>query len=379
VSTPRLALPLLLACAAPAGAADWALAPRFSLNGEYNSNPYLDYQNVDHRSGGTFDALLPLTAKTERTDFALALGGHLRRYDNDPSGNRDDESLDMSIAQTRERSGWKGSLGWTRDTTLTSELGTTGLTQSNRRHNRYYASIAPQIQLSQVSLVAFGVSGELSRYENAAALGLLNYGYASVFASYARQTSEVTTVGVGAVVAGQSVPDAREQETVNGLVRLTLAHQFSERLSLESYAAPSYARSRTQDRWGASGSLALKYAGLRTDFSFSAEHQFAPAGRGSLTTRDSVALGMSNRLTEKLTAGTTLSYQRSRDALLAPGASQFQTYYWRAEESLRWQWAETLSTALSAGYTRQDRRDVPDYADRFIASLGFTWTPRPLF
>jgi len=189
----------------------------------------------------------------------------------------------------------------------------------------------------------------------------------------------VTTVGVGAVASGLSVPDARDQETANGLVRLTLAHQFSERLSLDAYAGPSYARSRTQSRWGASGSVALKYGGLRTDFSLAAEHQFAPAGRGSLTRRDSLALGMGHRLTEKLTAGTTVSYQRSSNLLMAPGVAAYQTYYWRAEGSLRWQFAETVSTAAAVGYTRQDLRDEPAYANNFIARLGFTWTPRPLF
>jgi hypothetical protein len=380
MSLPRLAIALLaLAGAVPAGAADWALSPSFSLGGEYNSNPYLGYQSVDHRSGGTVDAQLPLTAKTERTDFALTLGGHLRRYDNDTSGNRDDESLGVSIGQTRERSGWRGSAGWTRDTTLTSELGTTGFTQSNRRHNRYFASIAPQIQLSQQSLFAFGVSGELNRYEDAALTGLVDYGYASVYASYARQTSELTTVGFGLSVGGQSVPDRRDSESVNGLARLTLAHQYTERLSLEAYAGPTFARTRTLERWGAAGRVALKYTGLRTDFSVSAEHSLAPAGLGNLTARDAAAVGMTNRLTEKLSAGTTLSYQRSRDELHAGGTTSSSVYYWRAEESLRWQWAETVSTSLSVGATRQAANTQPDYADGFRASLSLNWTPRSPF
>jgi hypothetical protein len=377
----RRALPLLLglAGAVPAGAADWALAPHFSLSGEYNSNPYLDYQNVDHRSGGTFDAQLPLTAKTERTDFGLTLGGHLRRYENDPAGNRDDENLNLSIGQTRERSGWQGAAGWTRDTTLTSELGTTGLTQSNKRHNRYSASIAPQIQLSQKSLFAFGVSGELNRYEDAALTGLVDYSYASVYANYGRQTSELTNVGVGLMASGQSVPDRRDAESVNGLVRLTLAHQYTERLSLEAYAGPTFARTRTLERWGAGGLLALKYGGLRTDFSASVEHSLAPAGLGNLTARDAATLGMGNRLTERLSAATTLSYQRSRDALHATGAATNNVYYWRADEALHWQWAETVSTSLSVGATRQVSKSQPDYADAFIARFGISWNPRPLF
>jgi outer membrane protein assembly factor BamA len=375
------AIPALLALAAapPAGAADWSLAPQFALGGEYNTNAYLEYQDAAHRSGGTLDVTLPLAAKTERTDFALALGGHLRRYDNDPNANRDDETLNLNVGQTRERSGWKASAGWTRDTTLSSELGTTGITVGNQRHNRYQASIAPQIQLSARSLFVFGVSGELNRYDNATTTGLVDYGYASVYATYARQTTEITSVGLGFMAGGLSVPDRHDSESVNGVLRLTLQHQFSERLGLEAYAGPSFARTRTLERWGAAGMLALKYGGQRTDFSLSAEHALAPAGLGALTVHDGVALGMGNRLTEKLSLGTTVGYQRSSDALYAAGTQRRTTSYWRAAESLRWQWTETFSVALSAGVTRQRSSVETDHASQFIGGLRFGWNPRSPF
>ena len=370
---------LAFAAAPGAPAADWALAPVLALGGEYNTNPYLDYQDVDHRSGGTLDLSLPLTAKTERTDFALAFGGRLRRYSDDANANRDDESLTLNVGQTRERSGWQASAGWTRDTTLTSELGTTGITQANLRRNRYQASITPQIQLSQQSLFSFGVSGELNRYDDAGNTGLIDYGYASVFATYARQTSEVTSIGLALAAGGLSVPDRPDSESVNSVLRFTLAHQFSERLGLDAYLGPSFARSRTLERWGASGMLALRYKGLRTDFSLSAEHAFAPAGLGTLTVHEGATLGMSNRLTEKLSLGTSVGYQRSRDALYAQTAQRRTTSYWRASESLRWQWTETVSLALSAGVTRQEASTQSESAHQFVGGLGLAWKPRSPF
>ncbi|MCC7460950.1 MAG: hypothetical protein IT480_00670 [Gammaproteobacteria bacterium] len=374
-----LTLVLGLAAAPGARAADWSLAPQLALGGEINSNAYLEYQDVDQRSGGTLDVALPLSAKTERTDFALALAGHLRRYDNDPSGNRDDESLLLNIGQTHERSGWKATAGWTRDTTLTSELGTTGITVGNQRHNRYQASIAPQIQLTPRSLFTFGVSGELNRYDDVAGTGLVDYGYASVHASYARQSSEVTTVGVGVAASGLSAPDRRESEAVNGVLRFTLMHQFSERLSLEAYLGPSFARSRMQERWGASGLMAFRYAGLRTEFSLSAEHAFAPAGLGALTLHEGVTLGMGNRLTEKLSLSTNVGYQRSREALYDPAVPRRKTSYWRAGESLSWQWTETFAVSVSAGVTRQQASTEADTAHQFIGGLRFAWSPRSPF
>ena len=376
---PRLALPVLCAIAGVASAADWSLAPHFGLNGEYNTNPYLQYQNTGNRNGSSFDASLPLGAKTERTEFKLGLDAHLRHYNDDVFQNRDDERLSTSISQTGERNSWRGSAAWVRDTTLTSELGTTGLTQTNRRHNRYEASISPQIQVSERGQANFGISGELNRYQDAELTGLVDYSYASVFAGYSRLTDELTSVGFGAVVGAQSIPDRSSSETVNALLRVSLSHDYSDRLHFESYVGPIYAHSQTLERWGAGGRLALKYSGLLTDFAFSAERQLAPAGLGNLTVRDTASLNMTNRLKEKLSMDSILAYQRSEEALTITGTSGNRTYYWRVEESLHWQFAETFSIRLAAGETRQKSGGQTDYADGFFARLGLNWTPPPLF
>ena len=376
---PRVSVPLLCAIAGAVTAADWSLAPHFGLNGEYNTNPYLQSQITGDRSGGSFDASLPLGAKTETTDFKLGLDAHVWRYNNDVLQNRDDEQLSAAISQTGEHNSWTSTAAWTRDTTLTSELGTTGLTQTNKRHNRYAASISPQVQLSERGLVSLGVSGEVDRYQDAALTGLFDYGYGSVFAGYSRLVGERTSIGFGGVASGQSVPDRSSSDTVNALLRLILSHDYSDRLHLESYLGPTYAHSTTLAHWGAGGRLVLKYGGLLTDYSFSAERQLAPAGLGNLTLQDSASLKMTNRLKEKLSIDTSLAYQRSRDALTIPGTSAYHTYYWRAEESLHWQSTQTLSIGLAVGETRQKSSGLATYADGFVARLGINWTPRPLF
>jgi len=376
---PRLALPVLCVLAGAAPAADWSLAPHFGLNGEYNTNPYLQTQNPGDRSGGTFDASFPLGAKTETFDFKLGLDAHVWRYSNDVFQNRDDEKLSAMITQTGEHNSWGSSAAWTRDTTLSSELGTTGLTQTNTRHNRYEASITPQVQLSERSQTTFGVSGQVNRYQDAALTGLFDYSYGSVYAGYSRLVSELTTVGFGGVASAQSVPDRSSSDTVNALLRITLSHDYSDRLHLESYAGPIYAHSQTLAHWGAGGRLALKYGGLHTDYSFSAERQLAPAGLGNLTLQNTASLNMTNRLKEKLSIDTTLAYQSSRDALTVAGTSVYRTYYWRAEESLHWQCTETLSIGMAAGEIRQKSSGQAAYADGFAARLGVNWTPRPLF
>ena len=91
----RLVLPLLLALTGSASAADWHLAPSISLGGEYNDNPWLQYQNPESVTGGTLDVALPLSAKTERTEFKAVADGRFLRYGADPQLNHNDGKVDL--------------------------------------------------------------------------------------------------------------------------------------------------------------------------------------------------------------------------------------------------------------------------------------------
>ena len=70
---------------------------------------------------------LPLQAKTERTEFNLVADGRLYTYNNSAFSHNDGK-LDASLKDVGELATVAATADWTRDTTLTSELGTTGLT-----------------------------------------------------------------------------------------------------------------------------------------------------------------------------------------------------------------------------------------------------------
>jgi hypothetical protein len=379
VTAARLAVPLLLTLMGSAHAADWHVAPVISLGGEYNDNPWLQYQNPESVTGGTLDVALPLSAKTERTEFKAVADGRFLHYGADPLLNHTDGKLDLSIRQQNERTVESAAVGWTHDTTLTSELGTTGLTQINKRRDHYEASLSPERQLSQRDLLSFGVSGQWNRYADAVLTGLLDYGYGSAFVGYTRQISAATGIGLGIQGDKLSVPDRRSAETNDGLLRFNVSQHWSERLSLDAFVGPTLARLHTLERWGGAGQLALKYGGLRTDFSLTIGRQLGPTGLGTLTVQESAASSITHRTSEALWSVTTVSYLRSTDAVVAAGAMRYRVYYWRLDQGFRWQFAERVSLSLSASETEQAVDTAIGHADRFTATIGLTWAPRRLF
>jgi hypothetical protein len=379
VKRARVALPLLLALAGAAHAADWHLPPTLSLNGEYNDNPWLRYQGVKAVTGGVLDISLPLQAKSERTEFQAVADSRLVRY-NDPLFSHNDGKLDLSLKDVGERSIFAGTANWTHDTTLTSELGTTGLTDVDKRHTHFDVSLSPQVRLSAHDLMGLSLAGQSNHYEEAALTGLVAYRYASALVSYQRQTAPVTLIGVGVQAGKLFVPERTALESTNGVLRFSVSHAFSERLSLDAFAGPTLARQHALETRGGAGQFAVKYGGLRTDFSLQIGRQLTPTGYGTLTEQTSVAVSMARRLTEKFSSVTTLSYLDTNYLFgTTSTAFHYRVYDWRVDQGLTWQWTERVAVTLAASETRQAIDLVTSHADRFTANLGISWTPRRLF
>jgi hypothetical protein len=379
VKRAAVALPLVLTLAGAAHAADWHLPPTISLNAEYNDNPWLRYQGVQAVTGGVLDISLPLQAKSERTEFQAVADGRLFRY-NDPLFSHNDGKLDLSLKDVGERSTFAGTANWTHDTTLTSELGTTGLTAVDKRHTHFDASLSPQVRLSARDLMGLSLAAESNHYEEAALTGLVAYRYASALVGYQRQTDPVTLIGVGFQAAKLFVPERTALESTNDVLRFTVSHAFSERLSFEAFAGPTLARQHAFETRGAAGQLAVKYVGLRTDLSLQVGRQLAPTGYGTLTEQTSVAVSMARRLTEKLSSVTTLSYLDTNYLFGTTTTTfRYRVSDWRVDQGLTWQWTERVALSLAASETRQAIDLVASHAQRFTANLGVSWTPRRLF
>lgn len=376
----RVAVSCLLLLAGSVHAADWELAPIVGLNGEYNDNPWLRDQNVKSVMGEVLDVALPLKASTARTEFLAVADGKMYRY-NDPLFSHNDARLDLSLKDTGERHTLAVKANSTYDTTLTSELGTTGLTDVNKRHSHYDAALSPEFMLSETGLLDFDIRGQWNRYEDAALTGLVDYGYATALVAYQHRVSPATLIGVGVQGGQLSVPDNRALDTTDGLLRFSLTHNFSERLTVDGFAGPSVARlNATGDRnTGGQGAVNIKYSGSRTDFSLSVARLLLPTGYGALTKQSSVAVSMTHGLTDRLSSVTTLSYLDTLYLHFATTSSRYSVADWRVDELLRWQWTETAALSLMVSETEQAVGTPSTHANRFVANAGIIWAPHRLF
>jgi len=118
-------------------AAEWTFSPAAEINAQSQQNPGLspaeDQQHEMSNGGGT-SLSLGVQRRTERTTFSLQPSVHALRFADDNNLDRDEEHVDLGYGWLGEKVSWNAAGNATRDTTLTSELGTTGLTQGNLRH-----------------------------------------------------------------------------------------------------------------------------------------------------------------------------------------------------------------------------------------------------
>ena len=117
-----------------AAAAEWTLTPSGRVATAYIDNPHLLEEGGASTTGTIGEFAAVAKRRTERMDWTFEPRLRSARYQDDESLDSDDRSLRTQLGFATERSYWSASADLIRDTTLTSELGSTGLVQANRRH-----------------------------------------------------------------------------------------------------------------------------------------------------------------------------------------------------------------------------------------------------
>lgn len=334
-------------------AADWTLTPRTRVSGEYADNPQLVSSSSALDDDGVAnieaEAAARLATRSPQYDFSIDPRLLFVRYDRRDLLDRDDQFLDIDGAWRGERLGGTLRLEGVRDTTLTSELGTTGLTDTNRRHQKLTIKGGPIFELSPRLALASEAGWRTHHYEEAGDTGLLDYDYyfGSARASYA--LDERTRLAAIASVSQIRVPDLDNRVT-HIAPTLSLERRLSERWDASLSAGPSQARSQRGTEEGFVYQASTRLAGERTDAYARLSRSVNPTGRGVLTRADVVQVGVDRRLTERLGLGASGQWIRNRDVADANTnrIADRTTRYRSVEARLSWDASPSWRWVLSA-------------------------------
>lgn len=366
-------------CAQQSMAAEWQVVPAAHVGTSYADNPRLRSEGGTSTSGAVGELNASLKRLTERSELTLRPRLLSSRYSDDETLDSDNQYITGGYRWMGERSEWNMELGFTRDTTLTSELGTTGLVQSNRRHEAGNFTVSPTVMFTE--RISVGVQMYLAdnRYVDAEQTGLVDYGYTalSLFSTIALTDagSALTLTAQGGELSTQGFFGS---DTRDGSLRLGWSFRPGLLWTVEFSAGPSWIDTEQVSDTGYVFDSEIKRRGERWSLTANAGRSQSPTGRGVLTRRDEIKLSFNRALTERLSTNVGARWVRSEDLLPQQGtAATYQVEYARLDLGASWYLSRDWSLSLQLSGNTQGYELAPERATGYRASLSVIWNGQP--
>jgi hypothetical protein len=372
---------LAMAAARASSGAEWSETLDVNANAAYDTNPQLlPGSSVADRSaqlavdGNT-------SIQTERSQLTVIPRLSVIRYARESDLDIVTGSLNLNYVETLERGQWSFSALALTDSTVTSELGQSGVTNINRRHDAYTLSAGYQHAITERLSWQLQSSWQSTHYSDALQFGLTDYEYASVQLgptwAFNERLQGSLTLGADEI-SPQTGPLQRDYSASLQLKR-ALSEQYSWR------ASAGEVRVDTEQASAATSSLfelGASRQGERVQWDVSARRQLLPIGLGLLARQDSATLSIAASTSERGTLTLSLNAIRSDPVTFFRQLTPEITIGFLAYSGASWgqataQWSYQLAPrcAFTVAYSQARARNniVPVWADGNQARLGIVW------
>lgn len=370
-----------LATGTAAPAADWSETLEAGANTAYATNPQLlpGLSTADQYQMLAVDGSTSM--QTDRGQLSVTPRFSMTRYQHESDLDINTGSVDFASLQKLERGQWTLTGQALTDSTVTSELGLTGITNINRRHDAAIVSSGYQYLASERLSWQLQGSWQKTRYSDAARFGLSDYDYGSLqFGptwSFTERLQGSLNLETDRINPQGGTP--QKDYSASLLLKRSFSEKYGWRVSL----------GRTRVDSGGSGSattslleLGASRQGERLQWDVSLRRSVLPIGLGLLAREDQAALSMvavtsqhstlnlsvNIIRTDPVTFTLYLDPQISVHFLAYSGASWGQlNAEWKYQFSPRW----TLSAAYL--YARAHNGNWQEWAIGNQARLGLLW------
>lgn len=366
---------LYLGAAPPSRAAEWSFAPNARVASDYVDNPRFLTRGGDSSLGVVSELSARLGRRTEQFNLTLTPLFRYSRYREDESLDSEDQIVNLALEHRSELVAWSLDSTLIRNSTLSSELGTTGLTQVNRRHQNLSIGGGPTLQFTERLAVGMQASWVDNSYEDAGNSGLVDYGYQAIAMFGAYSLSELTELSLNAHAGQLDVPS--QGTTRDGALVLALTRELGRLWSTSLTVGPS----RVESDFGSDDGLVygaqLDRRGDILTLSADVGRSLTPTGRGVQTRRDEIGVGTNWNLTERISAGVSLHASRQQDLLSTPGVALEEVQYQWIEARVARRLSTEWTAALVLSGAEQHNLATPESAQGYHVYLGLAWNGRP--
>lgn len=393
---------LCLLCGASFGA-EWSLQPRLRAGTEFNDNKRLTLSAHDSVFGSSFELGGALTYASEVNAVKLTPRTRISRYTEDAGVDLDSEDVfvDGLAEHTGERFGSELRSNFTRDTTLTSELETTGITQVRKIHQSYELSPSVSYLVTEYNTIRLGGTYNDVVYEDAETTGLLDYEYASVSLSDSYTVTDRShltasvfysrfepvgngskTESVGGQAGYQWVwSDALQGSVALGYVSNDVQQTRDEPQVVQTPIGPVSFCCIPVERNTTEGGLlvdaTIEQALENSLLTGSFRRRVIPTGNGRQDTQDALRFSARHDFTDRTQAEVGFVYTNSTDQ--SQGNEDNSRDYFRIEAAWRYRLSERLSLSVSYAHARlaSTSGDEAALSNALFVTLGFDgdkWT-----
>jgi hypothetical protein len=381
--------PLLHVAAVTAGltstsafAAEWVFTPAAEVSERTQQNPHLSAdknQQNDLSTGVGAQASLMLQRRTERLSVTVQPVVRTYRFPDHSDLNRNEQHLDVSLNWQGEKVSWAGVAAAAHDTTLTSELGNTGLTQGNYRHESFDLSLGPTWMVSERLQARTSVGLYSNRYPGGESSGLENYRYSTALVGMSYVLTDRASVSLYGS-AGRLDGQGSGANTDNASLTLQSRYAWSSLMSIGVGVGPSLARTDAGQQRGLLYNADVTRVFEKSALSFSLRRTQSPSGRAVLTDVEDATLAFTAQLTERLTGTASAGFTRRRDALRDLNLDLTRVHYAHADAGVSWLLAPNWRLGASVGSAVQQVGS--DFYNNstgrgFDAHLALSWNGNP--
>jgi hypothetical protein len=395
----RVLVAMVIGTIAPCAlGAEWAIEPSIESRASNTDNINLTPNVHENVLGISVSPRVTFARRTEATEVAGTASLGINRYPGNSGLDTDDASLSLTSQLRGERSSYGLSAAYIRDSTLQTELATTGIVQTRRQRDLVTLSPSWSYSLTERSSVFAQYRYDQAKYQ--AGAGLSDYSSQQGSGGYQYLLSERTTATLSGGYSRYKTDDGSILTNSNS-VNIGLTHNPIERLTLalgigarrsdtkitntvtfcpfgsviicNAFGIPLEtltATSNTSDN-GLSYNASADYKWESMTANFVASRDIYPTGTGLVVQTDRFAIGIGHQFSEKLSGNASAAYLFSRYI----GGLASDTEYYRLDSGLSWKLDQWWSAGAGYSFAYQRVKGVPDNAsaNTVYLSISYNW------
>ena len=358
-----------------AQSAEWSIEPSVSVREEYNDNIRLT--TLPHKSvwGTSLTPAVNFSSKTEISEITGGARLNFNRYSGEPNLDSSDQIFSLLSKYKTERNTFGLNGSYVRDSTLASELISTGVVQA--RKQRGNLTLNPSWTTFASERTWFTLDYQLSRvkYDDAAAAGLIDYNNQTASVSAVHRLSEQDQLSGTIYYSKYETSPANFKSNTTGL-RLGITHDFSEtftgalslgarstlsksqqnalvcpapvilcQFGLVSFQVVPFTTETRSHGYTLNASLNKQFE--TTTLSGQISREANPSANGALVQADRIGFSVANKFAPTLTGSLDASIYRSR--YIGNIITSSDSRYYTVGPRLSWRMSEWWS--LDTGYT----------------------------